>query len=270
MKDDTFTLLLDLIHMDDHSRIESLVKTDPSLLSRTDLLGRQPLHCACEARSANAARILISLGADINAPGYDGRRPLHYAVKHRLPTVVRALLCSGAEPNALDSHGVSPIRLATDLYDPEQAACFTELLSYCAPLELGMVTYLGMFQIAILMLPTLRTTLSDEDIEQLIEYALRAYSGTNLHKVQPVPICITRQREFVAELLRFGATPTRVDGYSILVKAVRTGDIELVKLITSAGLIPLLSPAVLSDLMQIADNMGNMEMYIYLSERVTY
>jgi ankyrin repeat protein len=68
-------------------------------------LERTPLHVAIEARHSEVTRVLIDLGADVNAQDYRRDRPLHYASGLGLADIVELLLARGADAQAVDVFG---------------------------------------------------------------------------------------------------------------------------------------------------------------------
>jgi hypothetical protein len=101
--------------LDDVEALRTAARTDPSLLSHrttlvssfTPLVGASLLHVAAEYGNLNAARALIELGADVNAPaaldefGLNGHTPLFHTVNanaNRSEPIMRLLLGAGADP----------------------------------------------------------------------------------------------------------------------------------------------------------------------------
>jgi hypothetical protein len=80
------------------------------------------LHVAAAAYDLEAARALVSAGADLRARNRRGAEPLHYAADgapgsktwdpRSQRAVVAFLLEHGADPNALDKDGVAPLHRA--------------------------------------------------------------------------------------------------------------------------------------------------------------
>ncbi|TKY90325.1 hypothetical protein EX895_000323 [Sporisorium graminicola] len=91
--------------------------------ANSNLNGILPLHAACSGGSEQSVRMLISHGADVNAPrlkakgstggpGAEGSTPLHFAAANGHLEIVRILLEAGARPAAADKEGVVPEALA--------------------------------------------------------------------------------------------------------------------------------------------------------------
>jgi ankyrin repeat protein len=72
-------------------------------------LDRTPLHVAIEAKKVAVARLLIELGADVNAEDYRRTRALHYAAGLGLTTLVEILLTRGADPRAVNTFGATAL-----------------------------------------------------------------------------------------------------------------------------------------------------------------
>ena len=76
---------------------------------------RTPLHIAANNGSAEAAKELIRLGADVNAIGFDDNAPLHYAAWYTKETdekkfeTIKILLDAGADPHAKDVFRLEPV-----------------------------------------------------------------------------------------------------------------------------------------------------------------
>ena len=74
-----------------------------------------PLHIAANCGSAEAAKELIRLGADVNARGFDDKAPLHCAACYTKETdekkfeTIKILLDAGADPHAKDVFRLEPV-----------------------------------------------------------------------------------------------------------------------------------------------------------------
>ena len=73
-----------------------------------------PLHMAARRNRAEAARLLLDLGADPEAQDKDARRPLHWAARYSGWRVAELLLSPewGADANARAERGDAPLHLA--------------------------------------------------------------------------------------------------------------------------------------------------------------
>ncbi|HOP35234.1 MAG TPA: ankyrin repeat domain-containing protein [Syntrophales bacterium] len=85
--------------------------------------GRTPLHEAVQwyfegrdhAVGDRLIRLLVSSGADINAPGYHGKTVLHQAVENDKPDLLRLALELGADPSVRDADGATALDMARSL-----------------------------------------------------------------------------------------------------------------------------------------------------------
>ena len=81
-------------------------------VEETDAEGRTGLHFAAAAgRGGSSVRMLLDLGANINARDRSGMTPLHLAAMGGGGAVTELLL-AGADPHAADKRGYSPLRYA--------------------------------------------------------------------------------------------------------------------------------------------------------------
>jgi len=72
-----------------------------------------PLHWAAKNKCLDAAKVLITAGADFNAKDTsEARTPLHWAAKNGDVAVTQVLLTAGADLNAKDKSEKTPLRLA--------------------------------------------------------------------------------------------------------------------------------------------------------------
>lgn len=100
--------------LDDADRLESAIRSDPALLTHrttmvsafTPLVGASLLHVAAEYCNAEAARVLLELGADVNAKaavdqhGLNGHTPIFHTVNsshNRAAPIMKLLLDGGAK-----------------------------------------------------------------------------------------------------------------------------------------------------------------------------
>jgi ankyrin repeat protein len=71
------------------------------------------LALAADEGDMELIEILLTAGANIDAPNIDGRTPLHYAAFHGSKEIIKILLAAGANIDATDINGVTPLYLAT-------------------------------------------------------------------------------------------------------------------------------------------------------------
>jgi ankyrin repeat protein len=76
--------------------------------------GWTPLHFAAQGNAAEAARLLLDAGAQVDARDSTGHTPLFQAVwsSRGRGDTIRLLRAYGADPHAQNSRGTSPLRLA--------------------------------------------------------------------------------------------------------------------------------------------------------------
>ena len=80
---------------------------------------RNLLHWAASKGNRGMARILLSLGADVNKkdPDYEDKTPLHSAVINNQRALVRILLDQGANVDAQDLELKTPLHYAITMRD---------------------------------------------------------------------------------------------------------------------------------------------------------
>lgn len=98
----------------DMQRLEELLAGDPSSATAASGDGFTALHLAAFFGHADAARLLLHRGAEVNAPGsgWMTGTALHSATSARRVEVVAVLLEAGADPNARQSGGWTPLHSA--------------------------------------------------------------------------------------------------------------------------------------------------------------
>lgn len=78
-----------------------------------------PLTAAVAGGNAEAVRLLLASGADVNAPDSDCCTPLHHACWNGRADLVLLLLEAGADPNPSDVTGLRPLELVRKLGRPD-------------------------------------------------------------------------------------------------------------------------------------------------------
>lgn len=98
---------------------DAILSGDATLLSRqvnfnprhcstsTDVWGATPLHWAATFANIEAIKVLLNVGADVNAVCKRGKSVLHWAVRTESLACCKALLDAGADVNVLDADGIS-------------------------------------------------------------------------------------------------------------------------------------------------------------------
>jgi uncharacterized protein len=107
-------------------RLRELLTEDPSNLAARSADGFTALHFAAFFAKPEAARILIDLGAPVDATADNPTRvqPLHSAAAGRHVDICRLLLAAGADVNARQAGGFSPLHAAGENGDPEMVELF--------------------------------------------------------------------------------------------------------------------------------------------------
>ena len=100
----------------DVARMKALLDEDRALanaVSGTDPRGTYPLHVAAESGQVQAARILLSYGADVaRLDAENDATPLGWAAFFGRSGVVAVLLEGGSEPSQRNKHGLTPLGCA--------------------------------------------------------------------------------------------------------------------------------------------------------------
>jgi ankyrin repeat protein len=104
-------------------RLRELLDDDPTLAQARSDDDFTPLHYAAFFDGAEAARLLVERGADVDAYADNelGVRPLNSAAAARKADVVAVLLERGADPNAPTKGGFTPLDAARENGDDELA-----------------------------------------------------------------------------------------------------------------------------------------------------
>jgi uncharacterized protein len=104
------------------ARLEELLAADPELVRSWSEDGFTPLHLACFAGGAEATRLLVERGADLEAlstASFAKVRPLGTAAFARDHESARVLLEAGADPNGPGEGGFTPLHTAAQNGDVE-------------------------------------------------------------------------------------------------------------------------------------------------------
>lgn len=111
---DLRTDLADAAQAGDTVRLTELLDHNRSFASMPDQQGYTPLHYAAYFGHVDAARYLLSIGADLTAVTLDPLRshPLHAAASSGNADVAALLLESGADPNAEQTGQWTPLHSA--------------------------------------------------------------------------------------------------------------------------------------------------------------
>ena len=113
-------------------RLRELLDEDPARSNAWAEDGFQPLGLACFFAHADAARLLVERGADVNSPSRNDMKvmPLHSAAATDDPEVryelAKLLLEHGAEPNARQQDDFTPLMAADQSGDERLARLLEE------------------------------------------------------------------------------------------------------------------------------------------------
>jgi ankyrin repeat protein len=104
------------------ARLDELLTEEPELTRAWSEDGFTPLHLACFAGGADATRLLVERGADLEAlstASFAKVRPLGTAAFARDRESARVLLEAGADPNGRGEGGFTPVHSAAQNGDTE-------------------------------------------------------------------------------------------------------------------------------------------------------
>jgi ankyrin repeat protein len=103
----------------DSATLDTLLKSDPALVSSKDKLGQTPLHYAVQGGNKESVQFLLANKAEINAKNEMGWTPLHIAAVIDREDMVQLLLANKADVNARTSYedilvhsGMTPLHIA--------------------------------------------------------------------------------------------------------------------------------------------------------------
>merc|ERR1719326_907246 len=97
---------------------EAGTEEEKRLLAFSDEDGYTALHRASYNGRVRTMRLLLSRGADVEAPTHDGWRPLHCATRWNQLEAMELLLRAGADVNARTQGGLTPLMLAASRVRP--------------------------------------------------------------------------------------------------------------------------------------------------------
>lgn len=104
--------IFDAARMGTAREVEKFLAADPKLIHAKTELGSTPLHMAATNSLPDAAKLLLSRGANIHAKDGNGATPLHLAAFTGKHAVAELLLNSGAAADAKDNNGATPLEYA--------------------------------------------------------------------------------------------------------------------------------------------------------------
>ncbi len=101
----------------DIDQLKKILDENPTLVDSQDKDRMTPLHRAIDAGNLEAASLLISSGADVNAVNYKTETPLHMAANAGNADAVRLLLKHNADPTLREMRDRIPLFLACNWGD---------------------------------------------------------------------------------------------------------------------------------------------------------
>ena len=110
MTEDEVTELFILLDDNELDELERLLTADN--VNVVDAAGQSLLHGAVLNSNAEAARLLLRLGADVDARDTHGSTPLIYAASRYDRDLAKLLLKAGADPNLKGEQGMTALRWA--------------------------------------------------------------------------------------------------------------------------------------------------------------
>lgn len=114
VKTDPIYMLLYAIKEKRYESVKNILEKNPTLSSRKNEFAATGLHQAAECGKLEAARLLISMGADVNAKNDSGLTPLHLSVLNNNKDMVILLISKGANVNSMDKQSYTPLYYAVD------------------------------------------------------------------------------------------------------------------------------------------------------------
>lgn len=113
--------------------LEKLIQMRPALVSRTDGLGRTPLHYAVTFRQFKLMNALIHNGANPLAIDAHGQTPLHFAAIKAAREFYLFLKFKGADGSLLDSFGLRPLDYIRKFEDYQQLMSLENTAEHGSP-----------------------------------------------------------------------------------------------------------------------------------------
>jgi len=93
--------------------IRQFIETNIPSVNTVNPVGLTALHFAAEHESnVEVAKVLISMGANVNFKGSGGITPLHLAVTYGNIEMAKVLMSNGADVNVKEDNGMTPIHIA--------------------------------------------------------------------------------------------------------------------------------------------------------------
>jgi hypothetical protein len=117
--------LFDAARSGNVARAVELLTAEPDLARQHTPAGETALHAAVGFRQAELVELLLSAGADLNAPDAAGRTPLHVAAMTDAK-FVRRMLEAGANVKVADENGETPLHVAARRADAQSIFALIE------------------------------------------------------------------------------------------------------------------------------------------------
>jgi len=118
----------DACQVGDLTKVENLLKEDPSLLQAKTEEGKSPLHMATGWGQVEIVEYLLSVGADITARNNNGGTPIHVAGSRNQPECAKILVANGADVNEIRTLGkMTPLLIAVMKSNYEVAEVLLQL-----------------------------------------------------------------------------------------------------------------------------------------------
>jgi len=93
--------------------IRQFIETNIPSVNTVNPAGLTALHFAAEHESnVEVAKVLLSMGANVNFKGSGGITPLHLAVTYGNIEIAKILISNGANVNVKEDNGMTPLHIA--------------------------------------------------------------------------------------------------------------------------------------------------------------
>lgn len=100
--------LLENMRAGNYLEVQRLVLNDKSLLKVQDSVGSSLLHMMVKRKDEGMMRLLLGLGAEVDATDLAGRTPLYLSCRKQLPDIISLLLSHKADPTKATINGKTP------------------------------------------------------------------------------------------------------------------------------------------------------------------